>query len=52
MSVSRIDGFKKESANAFQFRVIYQSPQSQETATRRYVAVKQPDGAWLFIPRY
>lgn len=52
MSVSRIDGFKKESANAFAFRVIYQSPQSQETATRRYVAVKQPDGAWLFIPRY
>lgn len=44
----RIQGWEKIAANALQFSVVYMSPQSEQTARRNYVAIKQPDGIWLF----
>lgn len=45
---SRIDAWEKLAANAFRFRVVYVSPQSEESIQRNYRAIKQPDGKWLF----
>lgn len=48
VNVQRIDSIKKKANNAFSFRVLFVSPQSQETFNGRYTAIKQPNGEWLF----
>lgn len=48
LKVLRIDAIKKKTANAFGFTVTYMSPQSEESKKGYYIAVKQPDGEWLF----
>ncbi|MEZ7719062.1 hypothetical protein [Haemophilus paraphrohaemolyticus] len=48
VNVQRIDGIQLKSANTFIFRTVFVSPTSQETYIGRYLAIKQPDGAWLF----
>ncbi|MDW3688980.1 hypothetical protein RA280_46155 [Cupriavidus sp. CV2] len=44
----RIAGWKRKSANALEFFADYVSPQSEESARQRYIAVRQPSGEWLF----
>ena len=46
--VQKVDSIKKKSENSFSFRTIFISPQSKQTFTGRYTAVKQPDNTWLF----
>lgn len=46
--VLRINNVKKITSNAFYFTVYYISPQSEETKTYLYRAIKQPEGEWLF----
>lgn len=48
LSVLRINNVKRQASNAFSFTVYYQSPQSEETDSYDYLAIKQPDGEWLF----
>ncbi|MFA9499731.1 hypothetical protein ACERCG_04725 [Mannheimia sp. E30BD] len=48
LKVLRINNFKRQAANTFTFTVYYQSPQSEETDSYGYAAIKQPDGEWLF----
>lgn len=48
LNVLRVNSFKRQATNAFTFTVYYQSPQSEETDNYDYVAIKQPDGEWLF----
>nr|WP_314741380.1 hypothetical protein [uncultured Haemophilus sp.] len=48
VNVQRIDGIQLKSANAFIFRTTFTSPTSQESYNSRYLAIKQPNGDWLF----
>ncbi|MFH4416236.1 MAG: hypothetical protein WDW19_04300 [Neisseriaceae bacterium] len=48
LKILRVSDLTKEAANAFHFKVQYMSPQSEETTFDSYVAVKQPEGDWLF----
>lgn len=48
LTIDRIDNIKIEAKNAISFRAIFISDFSGETRERRYLMVKQPDGAWLF----
>ncbi len=48
LDILRVNNIQKKAANAVKFSVDYRSPQSQETARRKYTAIKQPDGEWLF----
>lgn len=48
LNVLRINNVQKKTANAFTFTVYYISPQSEETKTYDYTAIKQPEGEWLF----
>ncbi|MGV6988282.1 hypothetical protein ACWA5Z_04705 [Testudinibacter sp. P80/BLE/0925] len=48
LNVSRVIGFKKLAANTFEFKVYFTSRQSGETVNKRYHAIKQPGGEWLF----
>ncbi|QIM63021.1 hypothetical protein A1D29_06805 [Pasteurellaceae bacterium Orientalotternb1] len=47
-NVLRINNVKRITSNAFYFTVYYISPQSEETKTYLYRAIKQPEGEWLF----
>lgn len=48
LNVLRINGIKSKAANTLYFKVQYISPQSEESVNRNYLAIKQPDGEWLF----
>lgn len=48
LQVSRVDDVKLQTAITYKFRVIFISPQSEETSKRYYEAVKQPSGDFLF----
>lgn len=52
LRVYRVDGIEKITAITFKFRVVFVSPQSEETSTRKYVAVRQPSGDFLFRTAY
>jgi len=47
LTVSRLDGWRMQAKNAFQFRAVYSSDASGEGASYGYTFIKQPDGAWL-----
>ncbi len=48
LNVLRINGIQRKAANTLYFKVQYLSPQSEESTSRNYLAIKQPDGEWLF----
>lgn len=48
LNVTSISGVRKLSKNAIYFKVKYTSPQSDESTIRKYKAIKQESGEWLF----
>lgn len=48
LQVIRVDDISMKTAITYEFRVIFLSPQSEESSKRYYVAVKQPSGDFLF----
>ncbi|TNH08035.1 hypothetical protein FHQ26_07025 [Testudinibacter sp. TR-2022] len=48
LNVQRVDSIKKKTANAFSFRALFVSPQSEESKFGSYTAIKQQNGKWLF----
>jgi hypothetical protein len=47
LNVKRIDGFEKESANAFKFSALFESPQSKESVRMYYKIIQETNGEWL-----
>jgi hypothetical protein len=50
VNVIRINGWNMPAKNALQFNVAYESPTSGEGTSRRFTALEQEDGSWLFKP--
>jgi len=47
LDVKRIDGFEEESANAFKFSALFESPQSKESIRMHYKMIQETNGEWL-----
>ena len=47
LTVKRIDGFEQESANAFKFSTLFESPQSKESIRMNYKMIQETNGEWL-----
>ena len=50
VNVLRVNNWNMVAKNALKFSVAYESPQSGEVSDRRFTALEQSDGSWLFQP--
>jgi len=49
LSIVRVHGWSAPANNALRFEAVYKADDSGQTAKVEHEAVRQPDGAWLFL---